>query len=247
MFNTQHILYIFLSGLTTVLLLALCRHYAREENQKNFILKLSAIVTVLIHYSNVWVNYFASGGTATLENNHILPVYPCNVVMWMLLIAGCMKNKKSLLFEMLAEFCFYGGTVCGVIGVVYNINFGHTPTLADYDVLKGLLSHSTMLFGCLYMLVGGRIRIRVFNFVSITAGLTCFVLCGVAVDALYVACGMEPPDGMWLRSNDFVPIPPLLLGTIAAVIAFVALSLWEMRLPSEQRWYHKIKERKHHA
>lgn len=247
MFNTQHILYIILSGVITILLLALCRHYVQDESKKNCILKITAVVTVLIHYSNIWVEYFTTGGTVTVENNHLLPVYPCNVVMWMLLIVACMKEKKGLWFDMLAEFCFYGGTVCGVLGIVLNTNFDNTPTLADYDVLKGLLSHSTMLLGCLYMLVGGYIRIRVFNSVSIMAGLLCFISCGMAVDSLYIACGMEAPDGMWLRSNDFVSVPPLLLGALAPVIVFIVLSLWELRLPSEERWYHKRKVRDPHA
>ena len=128
MFNTQHILYIILSGVITILLLALCRHYVRDESKKNCILKITAVVTVLIHYSNIWVEYFTTGGTVTVENNHLLPVYPCNVVMWMLLIVACVKEKKGLWFDMLAEFCFYGGTVCGVLGIVLNTNFEtHLP------------------------------------------------------------------------------------------------------------------------
>ena len=247
MFNTQHILYIILSGVITILLLALCRHYVRDESKKNCILKITAVVTVLIHYSNIWVEYFTTGGTVTVENNHLLPVYPCNVVMWMLLIVACIKEKKGLWFDMLAEFCFYGGTVCGVLGIVLNANFDNTPTLADYDVLKGLLSHSTMLLGCLYTRVGGYFRICVFNSVSIMAGLLCFISCGMAVDSLYIACGMEAPDGMWLRSNEYLPIPPLLLSALAPVIVFIVLSLWELRLPSEERWYHKRKVRDSHA
>ena len=247
MFNTQHLLYMIISGALTVCLLMLCRHHVRGEKHKNFILKLSAVLTVVIHYSNIWVNYFSSGGNATFENNHILPVYPCNVVMWLLLIAACMHNKKSLPFQMLSEFCFYAGTICGIIGIVFNTNFGNTPTLANYDVLKGLLSHSTMLFGCLYMFTGGYVRIRAFNAVSITAGLLCFILCGVGVNALYISFGMEPPDGMWLISNDFLPVSPLLLGAAVPVVVGIALSLRELRLPRQERWYYKLKERIHHA
>ena len=94
----------------------------------------------------------------------------------MLLIASLLNNKKCLLFQLLSEFCFYGGFICGVLGIVMNTNFDNNPTLADYDVLKGLLSHSTMLFGCLYMFVGKFMRIRVFNAVSVTAGLAVFNL-----------------------------------------------------------------------
>ena len=103
MFNTQHILYIIVSGIFTAVLLTLARTCVRDEKNKNRILLLSAVLTVALHYSNLWVEYFTMGGTVTVENNHILPVYPCNVVMWMLLIAALMQDKKSLpLLTMLA-------------------------------------------------------------------------------------------------------------------------------------------------
>ena len=232
-----------ISGLITVALLVLARLFIREDQTKNKILKFFAIITVVIHYSNLWVDYFASGGSATIENNQILPVYPCNVVMWMLLIAALMKDKKSLPFQLLSEFCFLGGTVCGVLGIVLNVNFGNNPTLADYDILKGMLSHSTMLFGCLYMLVGGFIKIRVFNTVSVTFGLATFVLCGMVVNRLYEHFGMEPPDGMFLKSNPYMKTSPIVLGILAIGILFCLLALWELRLPKEDRWYSKLKLR----
>lgn len=240
MFNTQHILYMVISGILTAALLILARRCVRNENTKNKILQLSAILTVVIHYSNLWVNYFVSGGNVTIENNHILPVYPCNVMMWMLLIASCLKDKKSLLFRFLSEFCLYGGVVCGTVGIVLNANFGNNPTLANYDILKGLLSHSTMLFGCLYLYAGGYIHIGALNALSVAGGLGIFVICGVGVNALYEACGMEAPDGMFLKSNPYIDAPPVALGLLAVAILFVILHLWELRLPREQRWYTKV-------
>lgn len=232
-----------ISGAITVALLMLVHWLAKTETAKNRILKFFAIITVIIHYSNLWVDYFASGGTATVENNQILPVYPCNVVMWMLLAAALMQNKKSVIFQMLGEFCFWGGTVCGVIGIVLNANFDNTPTLADYDILKGMLSHSTMLFGCLYLLVGGFIRIRVFNAVSVVAGLGTFVLCGLGVNRLYERFGMEAPDGMFLKSNPYTSVSPIILGVVAVALLFIGLAVWELRLPKEERWYSKRKLR----
>jgi hypothetical protein len=139
-----------------------------------------------------------------------------------------------------------GGTVCGVVGIVLNANFDANPTLADYDILKGLLSHSTMLFGCLYMAVGQFVRIRMFNTVSVTAGLGCFVVCGLLVDSLYATFGMEPPDGMFLRSNPYFDTPVVVLGIGVIGVMFVVFALWELRLPREERWYRKINLRKKH-
>lgn len=232
-----------ISSVATAVVLYLSRRLAKTENVKNKILKFFAILTVAIHYSNLWVDYFASGGTATIENNQILPVYPCNVVMWMLLIAALLRDKKSLVFQMLGEFCFYGGSICGIVGIVLNVNFGNNPTLADYGILKGLLSHSTMLFGCLYMMVGGFIRVRVFNAVSVAAGLGTFVLCGMAVNRLYEHFGMTPPDGMFLKSNPYTSVSPIVLGIVVVMLMFIGLSIRELRLPKEERWYHKLKLR----
>ena len=244
MFNLQHILYMVISGILTIAILLFSAKFAKNDQSKNRILKFFAIITVVIHYSNLWVDYFTSGGTVTLENNQILPVYPCNVVMWMLLIAALLQNKKRLLFQILGEFCFYGGSICGIIGIVLNQNFGNTPTLADYDILKGMLSHSTMLIGCLYMFVGKFIHIRVFNAVSLAAGLGTFILCGLGVNGLYETFGMEAPDGMWLKSNPYIGIPPMLLGLVFVIAVFLVLHLYDMRLPVEERWYKKINRRK---
>ncbi len=239
MFNTQHILYMVISGLLTAALLVWAGRFLKEENKKCQFLKFFALITVAIHYSNLWVEYFANGGSVEVENNHILPVYPCNVVMWMLLAAAFMKNKQGVLFQMLGEFCFIVGFFCSVLGIALNVNFDHDPTLANYSVLKGLLSHSTMLVGCLYMRVGGFIRIRMFNVVSVAAGLAVFVTCGLGVNALYDAFGLTAPDGMFLRENPYVPIPTVILGIGFIIFVFLCLHLAELRLPKEQRWYRK--------
>ena len=244
MFNLQHILYMVISGLLTVLLLILSAKCVRREKSKKGILYFWAIVTVVIHYSNLWVNYFTTGGNATIENNHILPVYPCNVVMWTLFACALIRDKKSLPFQLLAEFSFYAGIAGGVIGIVVNKNFGNTPTLADYDILKGMVSHSTMLIGCIYLLVGKFITINRFNLVSITAGTICFVVCGLGVDWLYALNGMEPPDGMFLQSNPYVPFSPVLVGLGILAVLLGILTVWERKLPTQERWYAKLIKKK---
>lgn len=246
MFNLQHILYMVISAAVSVIILLLADKYAADDQSKNKILKFIAVITVIIHYSNLWVDYFRNGGTVTVENNQLLPVYPCNVVMWMLLIASCIRNKDSLPFQMLGEFCFYAGCICGVLGIVLNTNFDNNPTLADYNILKGLLSHSTMLLGCIYMLTGGFIRIRVFNAVSVAAGLGVFIACGLGVNWLYEFFGLEAPDGMWLRSNPYIGIPPMVLGFVFVLLLFAVLHIRDLRLPAEERWYRKINRRKEH-
>lgn len=233
MFNAQHILYMVISALLTVVLLMLFSRYAKKQEQKDRILKFFAVVTVLIHISDIWVNFFTSGGQAPILSVHILPIYPCNVVMWMLLIAAMLRNKKRLLFQLLSEFCFYIGTICAVVGILFNANFGNNPTLADYDILKGMLSHSTMLVGCLYLFTGDYIQVRLFNAVSVTAGLAFFVFCGNTMNWLFEYFGMEAPDGMFLRSNPYFPFSPIIPGLIYIVVFTIALRLHERRKKKE--------------
>lgn len=227
MFNTQHILYMVISGLLTVVLLMLFSRYAKTQKQKDGILKFFAIITVVIHLSDAWVDFFTTGGQAPITSVHILPIYPCNVVMWMLLVASLLRNKQGIPFQMLGEFCAFIGTICGIVGIVFNANFDNTPTLADYDILKGMLSHSTMLVGTLYLAVGGYVHMRTFNAVSVAAGLGTFVLCGLTVDWLYEAFGMEAPDGMFLRSNPYFSFSPVVPGIILVLCMAVVLWLYE--------------------
>ena len=93
------------------------------------------------------------------------------------------------------------------------------------------------------MMVGGFIRVRVFNAVSVAAGLGTFVLCGMAVNRLYERFGMTPPDGMFLKSNPYTSVSPIVLGIVVVMLMFIGLSIRELRLPKEERWYHKLKLR----
>lgn len=241
MFNLQHILYMVISFILTAVLLVVCELKVKNQEKKNSILTFSAIITVAIHYSNVWVDYFTSGGTSTVDKTHILPIYPCNVVMWMLLICALIKNKNSVIFRLLSDFCFFGGIVCGIIGIMFNANFDSNPTLLDYSVLKGMLSHSTMLFGCIYLMVGGYVKIGVFNALSVTFGLSTFVIIGLITNKLYSIFNMTVPDGMFLLSNPYFNLSPMILGIFAIIIMFIILALYEQHLPKEQRWYSKLK------
>ena len=227
MFNTQHILYMVISGLATIVLLMLFSRYAKTQQQKDKILKFFAIITVVIHLSDAWVNYFTTAGQETISSVHILPIYPCNVVMWMLLAAALIPNKKNLIFQILSEFCVFIGIICGIVGIVLNVNFDNTPTLADYEILKSMLSHSTMLLGCLYLMVGGYVHLRLFNALSVAVGLATFVICGATMNWLYEHFGMEAPDGMFLRSNPYFSFSPVVPGIILVAVMAVVLWLYE--------------------
>ena len=244
MFDLVHILYMVISGIVSAAILYLMHKYLKTEDKKTAGIKFFAIITVIIHYSSLWVDYLRDS-TAEVEGPMLFPIHPCNVCMWLLVIVAFMKNKNSTVFRVLSEFLVLGGTVCGSIGIILNENYDSTPSLLDYDVLKGLLSHSTMLIGILYLLVAGFVKIRVKNVISVVAGLLIFFVDGLVINTLYAICGTEPCNSMYLLEAPFPDIPWLItpvMGIAGIIVAFAITATYEqIALPKEERWYTLLK------
>lgn len=246
MFGITHILYMLISAVISAGILVLLYFKAKDVDEKTLALRAMAVVTVIIHYSSLWVGFFATGDQ-TIEASQLLPIHPCNVCMWFLLACAFIKNKESRIFKIISEFTFWGGTVCGSIGIIINENFGNNPTLADYDVLKGMLSHSTMVLGCIYLLVSGMVRIRVKNVISVVAGLLFFAVDGTIINTLCALFGRDSFNSMYLQELPFPEMPwinTLTMGIAGVAVAFVATAIYEfIALPAEERWYSKLKRR----
>lgn len=241
------VIYTLVSCVFILLLLVVCNRIVKDQRIKDKVLRISAIATVVIHYSILYVDFFSTG-TAVVDSTMLLPVYPCNVVMWLLLIVAFMKNRRGIVFETLAVSTFYIGIVGGLVGVLFNEIYLSNPNFGDWDVLNGLLSHTTMMFGCIYLLVGGYINIRVKNVMSVVCGLSLLLADGIVIISLYRLFNMDPPNCMYLLENPFPQIKwfnPLVLGGIGVCVVFVITAIYEqLGLVEENRWYSKIKESK---
>lgn len=246
MFDTGHISYMVVSAILSGIILYLMCRFLKTEERKTAGLKFFAVITVIIHYSSLWVDYLRDNA-AEIESPMLFPIYPCNVCMWLLVIVAFMKNKNSTVFRLLSEFLVLGGTVCGSIGIILNENYDSTPSLLDYDVLKGLLSHSTMLIGIIYLLASGFVKIRVKNVISVVAGLMIFFVDGVVINSLYSIFGLEPCNSMYLLEAPFPDMPWLItpvMGIMGVAVAFAITATYEqLALPKEERWYSLLKAR----
>lgn len=190
MFNTGHIIYIAISFLITLgMIILLLRHCATDEGHRKAI-KAFAVLTVIIHYSSLWVDFLMQG-EVTVDAPMLFPIHPCNVCMWLLLIVAFVKKRETVAFRVVSEFVFWAGTVCGIIGIVFNENYGSNPTLADYGVLKGLLSHSTMIMGAVYLAASKQVRIRVSNTVSVVIGMLLLLVDGLVINGIYALAGLD--------------------------------------------------------
>jgi hypothetical protein len=239
------LLYNLITFILITILLILCKKVIRKERTKDFILKFVSILVVIIHYSSLYVDYFTNNGEALIENNMILPVYPCNIIMWLLLIVSFMKNKESNVYKTLSEFTFVGGTICGLIGVLFNVNFLNNPNLGDYDIFKGLISHSVMIFGTVYLFVFNYVQLEVVRTTkSIFWGLVIFAICGFTINVLFAIFNIESVNAMYMLEP---PLPALpffnffTIGFLGLILSFIGLNIYEhFTLPKEKRWLSKL-------
>ena len=240
MFDLVHILYMIISGIISAVLLYLMFKYLKTAEKKYAALKFFAIITVIIHYSSLWVDFFKDG-SAEVSSVMLLPIHPCNVCMWLLVACAFIKKRDGEIYRILTEYTFWAGCVCGFIGILLNENYDATPSLLDYNVLKGLLSHSTMIIGCAYLAVSGIVKIRVKNVLSVAAGLMLFLVDGVIINTLYAIFNLDPCNSMYLLEAPFSDIPWLItpvMGLMAIAVAFVITAIYEqIFIPKNERWY----------
>ena len=236
MFGLTHILYLLISFALSALLIFLGKRFIKTEDGHNRAIRIVAIITVLIHISPLWVD-FLKNGSAEVESVMIFPIHPCNVCMWLLVIATALK-RRGVVYRLVSEYACLGGTVCGIIGLVFNENFGNNPTLADWDIFKGMLSHSTMILGAIYLGVSGLAKIRFRNIVSVTAGLALFLVDGLIINGIYALAGLDPCNSMYLVEPPFANMPWLttpVIGLAALVVITVFASLYE-KLVYKKKW-----------
>ena len=247
MFNSEHIGYMIISGIISIAILFLMFRFCKTEKSKSIAIKFFAVITVIIHYSSLWVSFFTTG-SAAIEPPMLLPIYPCNICMWLLLITAFVKKRDNFAYRTLSEFTFWAGCVCGFVGILLNEQYAFNPNLHDYHVLKGLLSHSTMIVGAALLAVLGIVKIRVRNVLSVALGLLLFIIDGAAINALYAYFKLPPCNAMYLLEAPFSDLPwfgTSVIGAIALATALVLSVLYEqIFLPKNERWYMLIKRGK---
>ena len=244
MSDRNHIIFTLISFSAIVIGLILANKLITKKENKKLLLKISALLTVIIHFSSLYTEYF-SGLEPDLEDSMILPLYPCNLAMWTLLVLAFMKNTESKVFKFLCVFTFYLGIFGGILGIVINEIYINNPDLTDWGVLKGLLSHTTMLYGCVYIVVGGFLKPRVSNMFFVFLGLLSLFEYGVLMIFIHYVFGLDIPNVMYILEKPFEALRWLNVGTIgvgALLIIFIGLAVYEwIALKKEDRWYTKLK------
>ena len=187
-------------------------------------MKFVTVLTVILHYSDITVA-FLRGEQAVANSSHLFPIYPCHIMMWLSLIAAFLANKKGKLFPVIADFVFYFGTFCAIFGIIFNANYLSTPDLSDYSILKGLISHSTLLFSCLYLHAMGYIHVDPKqNARHVLYGFVFLLVDGMFFNFLFEKLGLSSVNAMYLQELPF-PEYPFINTTIGVVGVLAAYGI----------------------
>lgn len=225
LFDGPHLLYIFISLPLSILILFLAGKYIKAFKHKEWFLKFWALVTVFLHLLPLWVD-FLSGEQPIAKDNQLFPIYFCNMSMYLLVITAFWGDKKSKSFHYLSILTCYAGTLGALISLFYPDYYLGSGNMLALPVLKSMLSHSTMMIGALYFMVGGYFKVGVKeNTLVYTIGLLGFGLIGVFVNALFWLTGRPAPNAMFLQRPPIEEVPFFNFGVIALLmVGVVALT-----------------------
>jgi hypothetical protein len=229
------------------------KKHIRSERGQTITLLVCAWVTILCHYSTFLYLAFTNGQPLEYlksNPNLLLPIYPCNVVMWGCLIYGFMKNKQSKTARFLQDYLFWFGIFSTLVGMFANIDFINNPTFADFEVTKSVLAHATLLFNILLLPAFGRIKVDLIkNMVHILISVVLMygigIYCNTILEVLSSAETADYVNSMFLLHSPFPAIPFLTYPTIAGcalLLYFLLFSICELfAYPKGRRWLNRIK------
>ena len=230
---------------------ALVKKFVKRERTQNILLIAAAIFTIVFHYS-AFLFKLLSGGNAIEylggTPNLILPIYPCNVVMWSALIFAFLKNKRSRAGEVFADYLFWFGIISTLVGMFANVDFINNPTLADYENFKSITAHATLLFNILLLPIFGYIKTDVKRnmtsiIISIFAMAVIGCYCNLVFRALVSEAAAYDVNSMFLIHSPFEGLAFLtypVISLIAIPIYFCVFVICDLCARKRgERFYHK--------
>jgi hypothetical protein len=229
------------------------KKWVHSERAKRAVLLIAPLVTIAVHYSSfLYHSLFTGTGVAYLSEtpNLILPIYPCNVVMWCALFYGLLANKDRKLSLFLSDYIFWFGIASTLVGMFANMDFIANPTLADYEVTKSILAHATLLFNVLLIPVLGLLRPSFFRnmrnmVLSVIAMCLIGLYCNLVFEVLVSYEKAYDVNSMFIIHSPFSDIPFLrypVIASLGLVFYFAVFTVCDiMKAPRGQRWFNRAR------
>ena len=246
------VLFNFLQIFIIVGALIAVKKWVHTERAKRVILLVAPTVTILFHYSSfLYRLIFSGGGIEYLgENpNLLLPIYPCNLVMWCALIYGFVFNRETRLALLISDYVFWFGIASTLVGMFANVDFIMNPTLRDYEVTKSIVAHATLLFNVLLIPVLNLLRPSFFRnmrnmLISVLVMYAVGIYCNVAFEALVSPEAAYDVNSMFIIHSPFEGVSFLRYPIIAVVGLLIYLVIFTVcdaiNMPRGQRWFNRL-------
>ena len=234
--------------------LYLIKRYVKRDGTKNLILFAAAAFTIVFHYSLLIFKLLRGENVISYLGatpNLLLPIYPCNVVMWSALIFACLKNKKSKIGEFFSDYVFWFGLISTLVGMFANVDFINNPTLADYENVKSIGAHATLLFNLLLLPIFGYVKIDVVrNIKNIVISVIMMALiggyCNLVFGALVSEAAAYDVNSMFLIHSPFAGLDFLtypVISLIAIPIYFIVFVICDLCAHKKgERFFEKYKK-----
>ena len=234
-----------------VIVAILCKKFLSKK--KELILLIVSILTILIHYSSLLYHQIVDGTAFDyLKNNPnlVLMLYPCNIVMWACLLFALIKNKEGKLAKFLIDYIFWFGIISSTVGMFANVDFIRNPSLKNFDVTKGIISHGVLFLNSILLVSFNYVKIDfIRNMLNIVISVIMMFIIGLynnllvsvigTVDYAYEVNSMflihSPFDGI-----NFLTYP--VIAIIALILYFIIFNICELIIYKKgKRWFDKIK------
>ena len=255
---TGLIITIILTILLSITAVIVAKKTAKTDKAKKVWIIVAACGTVVVHYSSLI--YHAIGNAVSPDHitsvysflqsnpNLVLPIYPCNVVMWLCLILAFLPKKDGKTYRFLVDFCFIFGVVSAFVGLCANGDYFNQNIAKDYDICKSAVAHGFMMTNVLLLPVLGYFKLdTIRNSINVFFGVVLMAIIGLVDDAIISVIGsvelMQQYNAMFLFKSPIDGLPFLtfyILGPVFVIGTFSVLTLIEFfALPKEERWYSK--------
>lgn len=223
----------------------------KSHKAEKILLLVAAIITILFHYSTFIFHLITGNGAFDyLKNNPnlILPIYPCNVVMWSCLILPLLK-EDSKLADLITDYIFWFGIFSTLVGMFANVDFIQNPTLADYDITKSIVAHATLLFNVLLLPLFGKIKINMAKniknmFLSVVGMYVIGLYCNLVFRVLVSVEKAYDVNSMFIIHSPFEGLDFLTYPTIAIVALFLYFILFTVcdiiKHKKGDRWFDRL-------
>jgi len=254
MYNTYHIMYILISLSVISGLLCMFYFNPSFKKNRSAILFIIGLLCVLMHLSQIYVEYLlqvnVSKNTTRIIvwESTIFIIYPCNLTMYMLLVLGffSLLKKENKIFKIFATGAAYAGIIgalvtlfgentfvysrkitlnIGIPHIFDNNNFVNSNLFNYWNDFKTAFSHSILLLGSLWIFVGGFVKIRGNNIVSMFISNIFYLIVGLVTIEFLKILDVTNVNPMYLLGS-IIDDVPILNGYMLLLISLVLVGIF---------------------